>query len=58
LLENQAQADALRTLKHLVRENLFKSVFTLVKRHVVEHNVQANCILPERLNDIPDHLAT
>ena len=54
---NQAQTDAMRTLKHLAQENTFTSDFTWVEGHVLEHKMRANCTLPERLNDTVNDLA-
>ena len=56
LLDGQSQADALRTLKHLVRENPFSSDFTWVKGHAVERKGIENCTLAEKLNDTVDTL--
>ena len=57
LLDGQTQADALRTLKHLVRENPFSSVFTWVEGHAMERKGINNCTLEEKLNDTADTLA-
>jgi len=57
LSEKQSQADLLRYLKQLVRENPFKSCFEWVEGHAVERKGWANCNLEERLNDRADTLA-
>ena len=57
LCEKQAQADLLRYLKQLVRENPFQSSFEWVEGHAVERKGWAACDLTERLNDKADRLA-
>ena len=57
LSEKQPQADLLRYLKQLIRENPFQSRFEWVEGHAVERKGWANCNLEERLNDKADNLA-
>ena len=55
--ENQAQADLLRCLKQLVRENPMDPIFGWVEGHAVERKGWALCLIQERLNDRADNLA-
>ena len=57
LSEKQPQADVIRSLKQMTRENPFPTNWKWVEGHSVEKKGWKNCNLMEKLNDIVDGIA-
>ena len=57
LPEKQPQADVIRSLKQITRENPFSTSWEWVEGHSVEKKGWKNCNLMEKLNDIVEGIA-